>query len=721
LKKFLAYCQYYRYGLGDDMVKAAGNFINRELSWLKFNQRVMDEAADRSNPLLERLKFIAITSSNLDEFFMVRVAGLKHQLENGINHQDIAGLSVKEQLESISEAAHVLVRQQYTYYKLILKKLEKEGILFPKIHDLTKKEKEWLEAYFINTVYPVLTPMAVDASHPFPFVASRSLNLAITINRDGQETQTAIVQVPSVLPRLVEVPGTRQERCFVFLEAIIEEYCRFLFVGYSVQKVFPFRITRNADLFLDEHDAEDLLAELQKSLRRRKYGQEVRLEIAKTMTDIGKQFVYDALNLTDQDIYEVSGPLDLTCFMKFYDLEGKDELRYPPIAPQVPQDLLDAKGKNLFEEIREREILLHHPYESFEAVVKFVQQAAVDPRVLAIKQTLYRVSGQSPIVKALAQAAENGKQVTVLVELKARFDEENNIVWARSLEEAGCHVIYGLVGLKTHSKIVLVVRREDEGIKRYVHFGTGNYNDATAKFYTDMGLFTANDQFGADASAFFNLISGYSDPPVWNKIAVAPLGLREKFNELIDREIQHVLDGGEGRIVAKMNSLVDKKTILRLYEASKAGVKIDLIVRGVCVLRPGIPGISDNITVRSIVGRFLEHSRIYYFANGGDTKIYLSSADWMFRNLEERVEILFPVEGTAHVKRIKDYLRLMLDDNCKAHILKNDGNYRPVLRRGKAINSQEILLKQAKEAVEAVPLLVKQKIQPCVAKDEIRV
>ncbi len=703
------------------MVKAAGNFINRELSWLKFNQRVMDEAADRSNPLLERLKFIAITSSNLDEFFMVRVAGLKHQLENGINHHDIAGLSVKEQLEAISEATHVLVKQQYTYYKLILKKLEKEGILFPQIHDLTKKEREWLEAYFINTVYPVLTPMAVDASHPFPFVASRSLNLAIAINRDGKEMQTAIVQVPSVLQRIVEVPGTREERCFVFLEAIIEEYCRYLFVGYSVQKVFPFRITRNADLFLDEHDAEDLLAEVQKSLRRRKYGQEVRLEIAKTMTDVGKQFVYDALNLTDQDIYEVSGPLDLACFMKFYDLEGKDELRYPPIAPQVPQDLLAAKGKNLFEEIREREILLHHPYESFEAVVKFVQQAAVDPRVLAIKQTLYRVSGQSPIVKALAQAAENGKQVTVLVELKARFDEENNIVWARNLEEAGCHVIYGLVGLKTHSKIVLVVRREDEGIKRYVHFGTGNYNDATAKFYTDMGLFTANDQFGADASAFFNLISGYSDPPVWNKIAVAPLGLREKFNELIDREIQYVLAGGEGRIVAKMNSLVDKKVILRLYEASKAGVKIDLIVRGVCVLRPGIPGISENITVRSIVGRFLEHSRIFYFANGGDEKIYLSSADWMFRNLEERVEILFPIEGDAHLKRIKDYLQLMLDDNCKAHILKTDGSYRPVLRRGKAINSQEILLKQAIDAVELVPLLAKQKIQPCVAKDEFRV
>lgn len=701
------------------MGKMTGNFFNRELSWLKFNQRVMDEAADNKNPLLERLKFTAITSSNLDEFFMVRVAGLKHQLENGINHQDIAGLTVKEQLQAISETAHEMVKKQYTYYKIILKKLARSGILFPDIRDLAKKEKDWLENYFVNTVYPVLTPMAVDASHPFPFVASRSLNLAVAIKRDGQEAQTAIVQVPSVLPRIIEIPGSRQERCFVFLEAVIEEYCRFLFVGFSVKRVFPFRITRNADLFLDEHDAEDLLAEVQKSLRRRKYGQEVRLEIAKTMNPASKQFVFEALNLTDQDIYEVSGPLDLTCFMKFYDLEGKDDLRYPPITPQIPQDLLGTGGKKLFSEIREREILLHHPYETFEPVVNFVQQAAVDPRVLAIKQTLYRVSGQSPIVRALAQAAENGKQVTVLVELKARFDEEKNIVWARSLEEAGCHVIYGLVGLKTHSKIVLVVRKEDEGIKRYVHLATGNYNDATAKFYTDMGLFTANDQFGADASAFFNLLSGYSDPPVWNKIAVAPLGLREKFNELIDREIQHVVAGGQGRIIAKMNSLVDKKIILRLYEAASIGVKIDLIVRGICVLKPGIPGVSENITVRSIVGRFLEHSRIFYFGNGGDEKVYLSSADWMFRNLEERVEILFPVEGPAHIERIKAYLQLMLQDNCKAHVLKNDGNYKSVVCRGSMINSQEILLKQAKELVESLTPAMKQKIQPCFAKDGI--
>jgi len=701
------------------MSKMTGNFFNRELSWLKFNQRVMDEAADNKNPLLERLKFVAITSSNLDEFFMVRVAGLKHQLENGINHQDIAGLTVKEQLGAISESAHSMVKQQYAYYKIIIKKLAQSGILFPDIHGLTKKEKEWLENYFLKTVYPVLTPMAVDASHPFPFVASRSLNLSIAIKRDGGEVQTAIVQVPSVLPRIIEVPGSRPERCFVFLEAVIEEYCRFLFVGFSVKRVFPFRITRNADLFLDEHDADDLLAEVQKSLRRRKYGQEVRLEIAKTMNPVSKQFVFEALNLTEQDIYEVSGPLDLTCLMKFYDLEGKEELRYPPIAPQIPQDLIVTGGKNLFAEIREREIMLYHPYETFEPVVNFVQQAAADPRVLAIKQTLYRVSGQSPIVKALAQAAENGKQVTVLVELKARFDEEKNIVWARSLEEAGCHVIYGLVGLKTHSKIVLVVRKEDEGIKRYVHLGTGNYNDATAKFYTDIGLFTANDQFGADASAFFNLISGYSDPPVWNKIAVAPLGLREKFNELIDREIHHVLAGGQGRIIAKMNSLVDKKIILRLYEAAGIGVKIDLIVRGICVLKPGIPGVSENIRVRSIVGRFLEHSRIFYFGNGGDEKVYLSSADWMFRNLEERVEILFPVEGTTHVERIKAYLQLMLQDNCKAHILKNDGSYKPVARRGNAVNSQEILLKQAREMVEAIPSLTRQKIQPCFAKDGV--
>ena len=694
-------------------------FFNRELSWLKFNLRVLQEAANKENPLLERLKFIAITSSNLDEFFMVRMAGLKHQLESGVNSKDVAGLTVKGQIQAIADEAHALVKQQYRYLKTVLQKLSRQGIFFPDMQELAKKEQEWLETYFINTVYPVLTPMAVDASHPFPFVANRSLNLAIIMKRNGREMQTAIVQVPSVLPRIIEVPVTSKGRHFVFLEDVIKKYCQTLFVGFSIKKVLPFRITRNADLFLDEHDAEDLMAEVKKSLRRRKFGQEVRLEIGKSGNAVSKQFVIDAVHVGEQDIYEISGPLDLACFMKFYELEGGDKFRYPPIVPQVPQDLLESDEEDLFSQIQERAILLHHPYESFAPVIRFVQQAASDPRVLAIKQTLYRVSGQSPIVKALAQAAENGKQVTVLVELKARFDEENNIAWARSLEEAGCHVIYGLVGLKTHSKIVLIVRKEDEGIKRYVHLGTGNYNDTTAKFYTDMGLFTANDQFGADASAFFNLISGYSDPPVWNKITVAPLGLREKFYDLIEREIQHAqIAGGGGHIIAKMNSLVDKNIILKLYEASSKGVKIDLIIRGICVLRPDVAGVSENITVRSIVGRFLEHSRIFYFANDGDERIYLSSADWMFRNLDQRVEILFPVENEAHIARIKGCLELMLDDNCKAHILKNDGLYRPVVKRGEVVNSQEMLYRKTVEMAKESALPVEQRFQPCLANGE---
>lgn len=688
----------------------ADYFFNRELSWLKFNRRVLGEADVKHKPLLERLTFLAITSSNLDEFFMIRVAGLKHQLESGVNKVDAAGLSVRQQLVCITEDAHELVKLEYRYLKNIKAELEKNDICFCDIASLDEWTQEWLENFFKNTIFPVITPMAVDAGHPFPFLANRSLNLAVLLCREKGDDCAAVIPVPAVLPRIVEAPGNGAKRQFVFLEDIIKHYCGHMFHGYTIKDVVPFRITRNADLSIDEEDAEDLLAEIEKSLRQRKHGQAVRLEIGKTSNRPLRELLVCNLNIDEQDIYEIPGPLDTTCFFKFSDFSGLGHLKHTPVSPQTPQELIGVT--DLFDAIRERDILLHHPYESFQPVTDFVLQAAEDPQVLAIKQTLYRVSGNSPIVRALAQAAENGKQVTVLVELKARFDEENNIIWAKRLEEAGCHVIYGLVGLKTHAKMILVVRQEQDGIKRYVHMGTGNYNDTTAKIYTDMGLFTANDQFGADASAFFNLLSGYSDPPVWNKIVVAPLGLREKIKELIDREIAFVNAGKSGRIIAKMNSLVDKDIVLKLYEASCHGVKIDLIVRGICVLRPGVPEVSENISVRSIVGRFLEHHRIFYFGNGGDERIFLSSADWMPRNLNERVELFFPIEDSGHIVRIKRILDMTLSDNQKAYSMKKDGTYRRVDKRGKAVTCQMEFFAQAQKNGQEPDISIEQRFTP---------
>lgn len=693
-------------------------FLNRELSWLKFNLRVLQEADDKQKPLLERLRFISITSSNLDEFFMIRVAGLKQQLEGGINKIDAAGLSVREQLQAISESTQSLVKQQYRYLKQLFAELEESDIVIGSLDELTEREKEWARNYFLHTIYPVITPLAVDASHPFPFLANRSLNLAILLVPPKGDNKMAVVQVPTVLPRLIEVGSSGKKKKFIFLEDIIRTHCHHLFVGHHVKDVVPFRITRNADLFIDEEDAEDLLAEVEKSLRQRKHGEAVRLEIGKTNAKQLRESVIDAIKISERDVYEIVGPIDTTCFMKFADLKGYDHLRYSPVIPQTPADLLQTE--DLFAAIRERDVFVHHPYESFQPVIDFVLRAATDPQVLAIKQTLYRVSGNSPVVRALAQAAENGKQVTVLVELKARFDEENNILWARRLEEAGCHVIYGLVGLKTHCKICLVVRRENTGIKRYVHLGTGNYNDATARIYTDMGLFTANDQFGADASAFFNMLSGYSDPPVWNKIVVAPLGLRLRIIELIEREIQWAKAGEPARIIAKMNALVDRQIVQKLYEASSHGVKIDLIIRGICVLLPGIPGVSENITVRSIVGRFLEHSRIFHFANGGDEKVFLSSADWMPRNLDARVELFFPVDDEQHVKRIKSILDIMLSDTLKAHCMRNDGTYRKVAKRVRdtALNSQNELFRLAKIVGQKPEMPLEQRLKPMYRKQE---
>ena len=691
-------------------------YINRELSWLRFNLRVLRESGVKAMPLLERLKFVCISASNLDEFFMVRVAGLYNQLENGINKKDAAGLTVEEQLKLIAKSAHMQMKAKYRYLFSILKELRKEGIMISRVGDVEESGKQWLEEYYREIVYPVLTPMAVDASRPFPFLMNRSLNLAVElINNEGQHSR-GFVQVPSVLPRIIEVERCSQ-RTFVFLEEVIIIHCQDLFKGCEILDIVPFRITRDSDLDVDEEDMENLLKEIEISLRKRKRGASVRLEILKTRNQSIKKFLAENLDLTEQAIYEINGPLDVTCFFKFIKLLNEPKWEFEPFVPQKPLEL--PKLDNLFDRIREHDILFHHPYESFEAVIKLVSDAANDPNVLAIKQTLYRVSGNSPIVGALAKAAENGKQVTVLVELKARFDEENNIIWARRLEKAGCHVIYGLMGLKTHAKIILIVRKEPDGIKRYVHLGTGNYNDNTAKLYTDIGIMTANDQFGSDASAFFNLLSGYSDPPVWNKLVMAPLGLRQKLYELIDNEITQVKKGHEGHIIAKMNSLIDKEIIKKLYEASMGGVKIELIVRGICGLKPGLPGISENITVRSIVGRQLEHSRIFYFANGGSEQVYLSSADWMPRNLNERVELFFPVESARHIKRIKGILEVVLKDNVGAHILQSNGSYRRAIRYGNiAISSQNILYEMAKASGKEKKMSIERRLKPLYRKED---
>ncbi|WHH60707.1 RNA degradosome polyphosphate kinase [Petroclostridium sp. X23] len=698
-------------------------FINRELSWLEFNERVLEEAKDRNNPLFERIKFLAIVNSNMDEFFMIRVASLKDQVNAGFNKPDPAGYTPKEQLKRISLRTHKMVDDIYnTFNRSILPRLKRSGIRMVYRDHLTAEQKCYLEEYFTNEIYPVLTPMAVDSSRPFPLILNKSVNLAVLIQDKECEKEYifATVQVPAVLPRMVELPGTTDDKkVFILLEEVISIYIHRLFSGHRVVCDYPYRITRNADLSIEEDEAEDLLMEIEKSLKKRKWGAAIRLEVSHDMDDRLVAILTEALEIHRGDIYYINGPLDLAFIMKMYSLEGFEQFKYPSHQPQIPKDLLGQE--DIFSVIANQDIFLHHPYESFDSVVGFIQKAAQDPKVLAIKQTLYRVSGDSPIVKALAEAAERGKQVTVLVEVKARFDEENNIQWAKRLEQAGCHVIYGLVGLKTHSKIALVVRKEEDGIKRYVHLGTGNYNDVTARFYTDSGMFTSNEYYGADASAVFNMLSGYSEPPEWYKLEVAPLGLRNKFMDLIENETNHALAGRKARIIAKMNSLVDPEIIMALYKASAAGVKIDLIIRGICCLKPGLESVSRNITVRSIVGRFLEHSRIYYFYNDGREDIFLSSADWMPRNLDRRVELLFPLEDTRIKDRVIDILNISLSDNAKARILYSDGKYKKVDKRGKKLlNSQELFCSLALEEVKRYNKeQTKSVFEPITSEDEL--
>ena len=676
-------------------------YENRELSWLKFDGRVLNEARDKSIPLLERLKFISITSSNLDEFFMVRVASLKDMVHANYKKPDIAGMTATEQLEKINAATRELVELQYsTYNRSLMPQLAAKGIrILDTFEELTKEQKEFVDRYFEENVYPVLTPMAVDASRPFPLIRNKTLNIATFLLKKGekktpQNYEFATIQVPSVLPRIIQIPDG-ENTTFVLLERMIEKNIGRLFSNYDVVCAYPYRIMRNADLTIDEDEAEDLLQEIEKQLKMRQWGEIIRLEVEEKIDKKLLAFLKEELHIAQEDIYKINGPLDLTFLMKVYGIEGYDELRYEPYIPQKVNKI--PQGSSIFEAIRKEDIFLHHPYQTFDPVVNFIRQAAVDPKVLAIKQTLYRVSGNSPIIASLALAAENGKQVSVLVELKARFDEENNIVWARKLEKAGCHVIYGLVGLKTHSKIALVVRKEEDGIRRYVHLGTGNYNDSTAKLYTDCGMFTCSEAIGEDATAVFNMLSGYSEPSSWNKLIVAPIWLRKRFLKLIGRETKNARAGREGRIVAKMNSLCDQEVIAALYEASAAGVRIDLVVRGICCLKTGIPGVSENIHVRSIVGNFLEHSRIFYFYNDGQEEVYMGSADWMPRNLDRRVEILFPVEDEQLKQQAVHILKVELQDNVKAHILNSEGQYVKVDKRGKVlVNSQEQFCEEAK-------------------------
>jgi polyphosphate kinase len=674
-------------------------YINRELSWLEFNSRVLHEACDSRTLLLERLKFLAIFSANLDEFFMVRVAALKQQVEAKVAQLTPDGRTPQQQLDDIRSTLNPLVTKQHQQFDQVLQPLlVQHGIHILDYIDLNQKQRTYLDNYFEEQIFPVLTPLAVDPSHPFPFISNLSLNLAVVVkNPDTEEEYFARVKVPSVLPRFLPLPpelGTQETDKPVHwtgvpLEQAIAHNLEFLFPGMNIQEYHPFRITRDADLALEEDEADDLLLAIEQELRKRRMGgTTVRLEIKSQTPDPIRSRLLEDLDLTESDVYEVDGLLGLKDLMYFMALP-LPELKEPPRQSVVPSRLQrlrepsvtsDApemeEGQDFFAVIREKDLLVHHPYQSFSStVVRFITHAAHDPNVLAIKMTLYRTSGDSPIVKALIAAAENGKQVSVLVELKARFDEENNIYWARSLERVGVHVVYGLVGLKTHCKTVMVVRREKDRMRRYIHIGTGNYNPKTARLYTDLGLFSCREELGADITDLFNFLTGYSRQKSYREVLVAPVNMRDRFLGLIQREVENVQNGLTGRIVAKMNSLVDPQIIATLYEASRAGVQIDLIIRGICCLRPGLPEISENIRVISIIGRFLEHSRIYYFHNNGQEEIYIGSADWMRRNLDRRVEVITPIKDPDIAKDLQEILGIMLADNRQAWELQSDGSY----------------------------------------------
>jgi polyphosphate kinase len=670
----------------------SSNYINRDLSWMEFNRRVLEEAQDESTPLLERVKFLSIVSTNFDEFMSVRVAGIRDLLKAGITKPDFTGHTPRGLFDKVMRQAQKIVREQYKTHRELERLLGKEEIWFVDYDDLNATQKRHMDDYFHSTVYPVLTPMAVDQSRPFPLVQSLGLYLAIVLRREGDDEALepffALMQVPSNLKRVLAVPEriNSSKKEFLLLEQLIMHHIEVLFADYKLVAAHAFRITRNADLTLNEEGAEDLLEEIENQLKLRRWGTPIRLEVEAGMHPYALDWLKEEFEIEDH-IFTIDGPLDLSYWMKFaVTLPGCDHLRYSRIESVYPREFEECE--DLYEVIREKDVLVYHPYESFEAVNDFICDAAKDPKVLAIKMMLYRVSGDSKIVRALAEAAEAGKQVTVVVELKARFDEERNIAWARQLERSGCHVVYGLVGLKIHAKLVLIVRQEGEGVRRYVHVSTGNYNDSTARFYTDLGLFTADSAIGEDASSLFNEVTGYSAPRTWKQVAVAPDGLMKRFVELIRREKEHAQNGKTAYIIAKMNSLSNKEMIDELYAASQAGVKIDLIVRGVCCLRPQVPGLSENITVRSIVDRFLEHARLYYFDNGGQSEVFLSSADWMTRNLTRRIELLTPVLDKSLHHTLIEILRLNLNDNVKARYLQANGLYTRVSNKLISLRSQ---------------------------------
>lgn len=678
-------------------------YNNRELSWLAFNERVLQEAEDERNPLLERLKFIAIFSSNLDEFFMVRVAGLQDQVRAGFTKpENKAGLTPKEQLAAIEEKTTELVnRQMAVYEKLTKVLLPKENVYIHDLKDLNEEQNQFVKEYFEEIIFPVLTPIAVDAYRPFPTLLSKSHNLLVMLEDKNAEAEfqkkVAIVQVPAVLQRFIKLPKENDKIECVMIEDIIMANIDVLFKGFSVKSVQSFRLTRNADLTIHEEGARDLLTEIEKELKKRKWGAVSRVEVRKgEMQDNVLNFLMKEIDDWDAQVVDIAGPIDLTFLFGFCKNVGefREDLQYESFIPQPPSDL--TSEEDLFTKALKQDLFFHHPFESFIPIVDFVREAAEDPTVLAIKQTLYRVSGNSPVIKALKLAAENGKQVTVLVELKARFDEENNVHWAKELEQAGCLVIYGMHNLKTHSKITLVVRKKHGRIERFIHLGTGNYNDATAKIYTDMGIITTKKKIGIDATNFFNYLSGYTEKPNYHHLVVSPYDIREEFIRLIDAEIEYHKQHSNGAIYAKMNSLTDKDLIMKLYEASIAGVKVNLIIRGICCLKPGIKGVSENITVVSIVGQFLEHSRIYWFHQNGENKIFLSSADMMTRNMIKRVEILFPIFDTGIKKRIMHIMKLQLSDNSKARVANSDGeyHYKKRSKNSKIIDSQVILAKE---------------------------
>jgi polyphosphate kinase len=695
-------------------------YLSRELTWLEFNDRVLHEAMDERTPLLERLKFMGIFSSNLDEFFMVRIAAIKQQIEAKVTTLTPDGRTPDEQLAAASGRVQVLIDRQHEHFEAYLRPaMAAQGIYLLDYFDLNQEQRNYLQTYFEEQIFPVLTPLAVDPGHPFPYISNLSLNLAVVVKHpETGEELFARVKVPKVLPRFIclpaelqvidrtnplqSAPNKSQIWTGIAIEQLIAHNLESLFPGMNIQDCFTFRVTRNADISVAEDEADDLLLAIEDGLRkRRKGGSTVRIEVAAVMSRQIRRMLQEELEVTAQDIYEVNGMLglgDLMCFLAL----NVPELKDPPYVPVIPAFLrrlrANEEGGDFFSLISQKDLFVHHPYHSFtDTVERFITCAANDQKVLAIKMTLYRTTGDSHLLKALIKAAENGKQVSVLIELKARFDEQNNINWARKLEQAGVHVVYGLVGLKTHTKVVLVVRREDEKIRRYVHIGTGNYNAKTSKIYTDVGLFSCRPELGADLTDLFNYLTGYSQQRAYRKLLVSPVNCRESFDRLIQQEINHCQAGGTGRIVAKMNALVDPKTIANLYRASQAGVSIDLIIRGMCCLRPNLPGVSENIRVVSIIGRFLEHSRIYYFHNGGDEKIFIGSADWMTRNLDRRVEVITPIDDPNISKDLQEILGILLADNRQAWDLNSDGSYtqRRPYSDNHSQNTQQILMEMA--------------------------